>query len=43
MTSASMYVDLVKKEFARNSCSKDRFPLMETAEEMFNFLRCHSK
>lgn len=43
MTSASMYVDLVKKEFARNSCSKDRFSLMETAEEMFNFLRCHSK
>lgn len=43
MTSASMYVDLVRKEFARNSCSKDRFPLMETAEEMFNFLRCHSK
>lgn len=43
MTSASMYVDLVKKEFARNSCSKDRFPLMKTAEEMFNFLRCYSK
>ena len=43
MTSASMYVDLVKKEFARNSCSSDRFPLMETAEEMFNFLKCYSK
>lgn len=39
MTSASMYVDMVKKEFARNSCSMERYPMMDTIEEMYNFLK----
>lgn len=39
MTSASMYVDMVKKEFARNSCSMERYPMMDTIKEMYNFLK----
>lgn len=39
MTSASMYVDMVKREFARNSCAIERYPLMDNIEDMFNFLR----
>lgn len=39
MTSASMYVDMVKREFARNSCATERYPLMDNIEDMFNFLR----
>lgn len=39
MTSASMYVDLVKREFARNSCAVDRYPIMEDIKDMFDFLR----
>ena len=39
MTSASMYVDMVKKEFARNSCSMERYPMMDTIEDMYNFLK----
>lgn len=39
MTSASMYVDMVKREFARNSCAVDRYPIMDNIEDMFNFLR----
>ena len=39
MTSASMYVDMVKKEFARNSCSMERYPMMDTIEKMYNFLK----
>ena len=37
--SASMYVDMVERKFAKNSCSPERFDLLPTAEEMFNFLR----
>ena len=37
-SSASMFVDGVRKEFALNSCSKERFPLLPTAEEMFQAL-----
>ena len=37
--SASMYVDLVEGKFAKNSCSAERFDLLPTAEDMFNFLR----
>lgn len=37
--SASMYVDLVERKFAKNSCSTERFDLLDTAEDMFNFLR----
>lgn len=39
MTSASMFVDMVERKFARNSCSMDRYPLMDTIEEMYNYLR----
>ena len=37
--SASMYVDMVERKFAKNSCSTERFDLLPTAEEMFTFLR----
>jgi hypothetical protein len=37
--SATMYVDLVEKKFAKNSCSMDRFDLLNTVEEMFNYLQ----
>ena len=36
--SATFFVDLVKREFAINSCSDIRYPLMDTAEDMLNFL-----
>lgn len=38
-TSASMFVDLVERKFAKNSCSKERFELLPTVEEMYNILR----
>ncbi len=38
-TSATMFVDLVEREFAKNSCSKERYPLMNTVEDMYNYLR----
>ena len=37
-TSATFFVDMVKGEFAKNSCSMDRYPLMDTAEDMLKFL-----
>lgn len=39
MTSASMFIDLVERQFARNSCSMERYPLMDNIEDMYNFLR----
>ena len=38
-TSASMFVDLVERRFAKNSCSKERFELLPTVEEMYNILK----
>lgn len=38
-TSASMFVDMVERKFAKNSCSKERFDLLPTIEEMYNKLR----
>ena len=38
-TSATMFVDLVERKFAKNSCSSERFDLLSTAEEMYNYLR----
>lgn len=40
-TSATFFVDMVERKFARNSCASEeqRYPIMETAEEMFNFLK----
>lgn len=39
MTSATMYVDLVKRKFAKNSCSSERFDLLPTIENMYDYLR----
>lgn len=38
--SASMYVDAVEGKFAKNSCAPldERYPLMDTVEEMYRFL-----
>ena len=37
--SATMYVDMVERKFAKNSCAVERFDLLPTIEEMYNFLR----
>lgn len=37
--SATMYIDLVNQEFAKNSCSDVRYPLQSNATKMYNFLR----
>jgi organic radical activating enzyme len=37
-TSASMFVDVVEHKFAKNSCDLERFDLMDTIEDMYNFL-----
>lgn len=39
LTSASMYVDLVKGEFAKNSCSEERYPITDNIDDMFGFLK----
>lgn len=38
-TSATMFVDMVERNFAKNSCAVERYPLMDTAEEMYNYLK----
>ena len=40
-TSATFFCDLVERKFAKNSCApeEERYPLMDTAEDMFDFLR----
>lgn len=38
-TSASMFIDMVERKFAKNSCSKERFDLLPTVEEMYSKLR----
>lgn len=40
---ASMYVDLVKKEFALSSTSVERYPLESTLEACFNRLKDHRR
>ena len=39
-TSASMFVDMVERKFARNSCASEneRYELLDTAEEMYHYL-----
>lgn len=39
-TSASMFVDMVERKFAKNSCApeSDRYELLDTAEEMYAYL-----
>jgi hypothetical protein len=39
MSSASMYVDMVRREYARNSTCTERFPLEDDIVTMFNNLR----
>ena len=39
MTSATMYVDMVNRVYAKNSCAVERFSLKDTIEEMYNHLR----
>lgn len=34
----TMYVDMVNKKFAKNSCSVDRFDLLDTIEDMFKVI-----
>lgn len=38
-TSATMYVDMVDRKFAKNSCSEKRFDIMDNVEDMYNFLK----
>ena len=38
-TSASMYVDMVERKFAKNSCDPVRYDLMPTIEDMYRFLK----
>lgn len=38
-TSASMYVDAVNMEFAKNSCSTERFPVTDDLTGMYQFLK----
>lgn len=33
------YIDAVKEEFAKNSISQERFPIMDSVDDMFNFIR----
>lgn len=39
-TSASMFVDMVERKFAKNSCApeNERYDLLDTAEEMYTYL-----
>lgn len=39
MTSASMFIDMIERQFAKNSCSMDRYPLMDNITDMYNVLR----
>lgn len=39
LSSASMYVDAVSGQFARNSCSTERFPVTDNITEMFQLLK----
>ena len=35
----TMYIDLVKQTFSKNSLSEERFELMSSIEEMFNIVK----
>lgn len=39
LTSSTMFIDAVTGKFALNSCSMDRYPLMNTIEDMYKFLK----
>lgn len=37
-TSSSMFIDLVERKFAKNSCDLNRYDLLDTVEDMYSFL-----
>ena len=37
--SATMYIDMVEEKFAKNSCDPNRYDLLPTVDEMYQFLR----
>ena len=39
LTSSSMFIDLVERKFAKNSCSMERYDLMDTIEQMYSYLK----
>ena len=39
MTSSSMFIDMVERKYAKNSCDLNRYDLKNTVEEMFMHLR----
>lgn len=39
MTSISMFIDMVERKYAKNSCDMERYDLKDTIEEMFNHLK----
>lgn len=39
MTSSSMFIDMVERKYAKNSCDMDRYDLEETVEQMYANLR----
>lgn len=39
LTSASMFVDLVERKFAKNSCDMNRYDLLDTIDEMYEKLK----
>lgn len=39
MTSSSMFIDLVERKYAKNSCDMNRYDLKSTIEEMYSHLR----
>lgn len=39
MTSSSIFIDMVERKYAKNSCDMNRYDLKDTIEAMFNHLR----
>ena len=39
LSSSSMFIDMVERKYAINSCSMERYDLRDTIEEMFNHLK----
>lgn len=38
-TSCSMFVDMIERKFAKNSCSEVRYDLLDSADSMYEFLK----
>lgn len=41
--SATMYIDMVEEKFAKNSCDPNRYDLLLTVDDMYQFLRASIK